>query len=200
MFVIGITGPSGSGKGEVSRILGLHGIPVINADEVYHALLLPPSPCLDALEKAFGQEILAPDGTLDRKALSAIVFSDPEQLCRLNAIAHAFVMERIREELALLRKQGKVAAALDAPQLFEAGAEADCNAVIAVLADRETRIRRIMQRDGLDAMSAAERIDAQRSETFFRTNADYVIENNADTESLRPRVERILAEMGVLPA
>ena len=99
MLVIGLTGPSGAGKGEVSRMLLALGIPVIDADEVYHALLVPPSPCLDAIASAFGKQVLRADGTLDRKALSAIVFSDAAQLQNLNRITHGFVMERIRQEL-----------------------------------------------------------------------------------------------------
>lgn len=198
MLVIGLTGPSGAGKGEVSRMLLALGIPVINADEVYHALLVPPSPCLDAIASAFGKQVLRTDGTLDRKALSAIVFSDAAQLQSLNRITHGFVMERIRRELEVLRKKGYAAAAIDAPQLFEAGADADCEITLAVLADRELRLHRIMQRDGLDAESAARRVDAQRSDDFFRRHADYVLENNGSPEMLRPSLLCILEEVGVL--
>lgn len=200
MLVIGLTGPSGAGKGEVSRMLREFGIPVIDADEVYHALLVPPSPCLDAIGSAFGKQILRADGTLDRKALSAIVFSDPAQLQILNRITHSFVMERIRRDLKVLAQAGHTAAVMDAPQLFEAGADADCQITLAVLADRELRIRRIMQRDGLNEADAVRRIDAQRSDDFFRARADYVLENNADPEQLRPAIERILTETGVLRA
>lgn len=200
MLVIGLTGPSGAGKGEVARHFAAHGLPVINADEIYHDLLIPPSPCLDALVEHFGQQILQADGTLNRAALSATVFSDREKLEALNHIAHRFVMETVRRDLETYREQGVLAAVLDAPQLFEAGAEAECNIVVAVLAERALRIRRIIQRDGLDEASAVRRIDAQKSDLFFRQHADYVIENNGGTESLQIAVDRILREMGVCPA
>lgn len=200
MLVIGLTGPSGAGKGEVARHFSAHGLPVINADEIYHDLLIPPSPCLDALVEHFGQQILQADGTLNRAALSATVFSDREKLKALNHIAHRFVMEAVRRDLEAYREQGVLAAVLDAPQLFEAGAEAECNIVVAVLAERALRIRRIIQRDGLDEASAVRRIDAQKSDLFFRQHADYVIENNGGTESLQIAVDRILREMGVCPA
>lgn len=200
MLVIGLTGPSGAGKGEVARHFSYHGLPVINADEIYHDLLIPPSPCLDALVEHFGQQILQADGTLNRAALSATVFSDREKLETLNHIAHRFVMEAVRRDLEAYREQGVLAAVLDAPQLFEAGAEAECNIVVAVLAERALRIRRIIQRDGLDEASAVRRIDAQKSDLFFRQHADYVIENNGGTESLQIAVDRILREMGVCPA
>ena len=200
MLVIGLTGPSGAGKGEVARHFSSHGLPVINADEIYHDLLIPPSPCLDALVEHFGQQILQADGTLNRAALSATVFSDREKLETLNHIAHRFVMEAGRRDLEAYREQGVLATVLDAPQLFEAGAEAECNIVVAVLAERALRIRRIIQRDGLDEASAVHRIDAQKSDLFFRQHADYVIENNGGTESLQIAVDRILREMGVCPA
>lgn len=200
MLVIGLTGPSGAGKGEVARRFSAYGLPVINADEVYHNLLIPPSPCLDALVEHFGRQILQADGTLNRAALSATVFSDQEKLEALNHIAHRFVMEVVRRDLEDYREQGKLAAVLDAPQLFEAGADADCNIVVAVLAERALRIRRIMQRDGLDEASAVRRTDAQKSDAFFRARADYVIENNGATEHLQSAVDRILCEMGVCPA
>ena len=200
MLVIGLTGPSGAGKGEVARHFAAHGLPVINADEIYHDLLIPPSPCLDALVEHFGQQILQADGTLNRAALSAAVFSDREKLEALNHIAHRFVMEAVRRDLEAYREQGVLAAVLDAPQLFEAGAEAECSIVVAVLAERALRIRRIIQRDGLDEASAVRRIDAQKSDLFFRQHADYVIENNGGTESLQIAVDRILREMGVCPA
>ena len=200
MLVIGLTGPSGAGKGEVARHFAAHGLPVINADEIYHDLLIPPSPCLDALVEHFGQQILQADGTLNRAALSAAVFSDREKLEALNHIAHRFVMEAVRRDLEAYREQGVLAAVLDAPQLFEAGAEAECSIVVAVLAERALRIRRIIQRDGLDEASAVRRIDAQKSDLFFRQHADYVIENNGGTESLQIAVDQILREMGVCPA
>lgn len=198
MLVIGLTGPSGAGKGAVSTLFAEYGIPVIDADSVYHELLVPPSPCLDALCIEFGASILFPDGTLNRKKLAEIVFGDPNALQRLNELSHRFVMEEIRNQLKKLRNQDRLAAVIDAPQLFEAGADRDCNLVISVLADKRLRLERIIERDGIDAESAMRRIDAQRSDEFFRTHSNYIIENNGSIDHLRPEVKRILAEMGVV--
>lgn len=198
MLVIGLTGPSGAGKGAVSALFAEYGIPVIDADRVYHKLLIPPSPCLDALCMEFGATILSNDGTLNRKKLGEIVFGNSNALQKLNEISHRFVMEEIRNQLKKLRNKDLLAAVIDAPQLFEAGADRECNIVVSVLADKRLRLERIIERDDIDAESAMRRMDAQRSDEFFRTHSNYIIENNGSIDHLRPQVKRILAEMGVV--
>lgn len=198
MLVIGLTGPSGAGKGEVSQIFASYGLPIINADHVYHTLLSPPSSCLKELTQHFGSKILTPSGELNRKQLSSLVFSDPNALQALNSIAHRYVMEEIHRQLEHLRRLGTRAAVLDAPQLFEAGADRDCGAVVSVLAQKRMRLERIMERDGIDAESAIRRINAQKSDDYFRTHSNYVIENNGSVEHLRPTVQKILVELGVI--
>ncbi len=198
MLVIGLTGPSGSGKGKVAEIFSAYGLPVINADEVYHQLLVPPSLCLEELTDRFGVGILSADGTLNRRALGAIVFTDPAALEALNTITHHHVMREIRRRLELLRREDTRAAVIDAPQLFEAGAERDCNVIVSVIADKMLRLDRIVRRDGIDAEAAMRRIEAQKGDAFFRSHSDYVIENNSLPEALLPEVRKILCEMGVL--
>ena len=195
---IAIDGPSGAGKSVVSDIFAEHGLPIINADDVYHSLLTPPSECLSELVYAFGPQILTPSGTLDRKALGNLVFSDGELLTQLNEITHKYVMSAIRKRLDDWRREEVLAAVLDAPQLFEAGANKDCNIIVSVLADKETRINRIMRRDGVDRDRAIQRIDAQKSDEFFRKHSDYVIENNGGVASIYPIIQRILTETGVI--
>ena len=198
MLVFGLTGPSGSGKGEVAERFASFDIPVLDADRIYHQLLLPPSPCLSELVRHFGDRILNPDGSLNRRALANIVFSDAKELDELNRIAHSYVMGTIRRKLEHYRNDGISAVLLDAPQLFEAGADKDCNIIISVLSDRENRVRRILARDGISREEAELRIDAQKSDAFFRANSDYIIENNGAPEELRPKVKKILCETGVL--
>ena len=200
MLVIGLTGPTGSGKGTVAELFAGFGLPVIDADTVYHALLEPPSACLDELVAHFGERILTPLGTLDRRALGAIVFSSEEELSHLNAITHKHVMRKIRTLLEELRSRDTLAAVLDAPQLFEAGADSDCNVIVSVLATPALRLERIMRRDGISEDAAHARMQAQRSDAFFRAHSDYVIENNESPEHLLPTVRRILCEMGVVQA
>ena len=198
MLVIGLTGPSGAGKSSVADLFAAHALPVINADEVYHALLIPPSLCLDELTHRFGLGILAPNGTLNRHALAEIVFSDTDALAALNEITHHHVMSEIRRRLEQLRQENVVAVVIDAPQLFEAGAEKDCNVIVSVLAEKQLRLRRIMMRDGITEEAAIGRMAVQKSDEFFRAHSDYVIENNESGDLLSDAVRKILSEMGVL--
>jgi dephospho-CoA kinase len=199
MLVIGLTGPTGAGKGTVAKLFASFGVQIIDADAVYHALLVPPSPCLDELTARFGSSILNPDKTLNRQALGAIVFADQGALADLNAITHRYVMEQIRAELARLRRAQVKVALLDAPQLFEAGADRDCDVVVSVLADEERRLSRITQRDGISPEAARKRMAAQLPDEFFRRNASYIIENNQTPEQLTDAVQAILSEIGGLP-
>ena len=199
MLVIGLTGPSGAGKSTVGEILSSYGIPVLDADAIYHRLLLPPSDCLSELTDAFGREILSSDGTLNRRALASIVFENPAELERLNAISHRHVLKETNRLLRQYREGGASAAVFDAPQLFESGANRFCNVIISVLADPEIRLHRILLRDDITPEAAMKRIAAQKPDSFFRTHSDYVVENNSNPENLIPVVRRILEETGVLP-
>lgn len=197
MQIIGLTGPSGAGKGTVANIFSEFGLPVLDSDEIYHTLLIPPSPCLDTIVARFGSAVLNRDGTLNRTALGNIVFSDPVALQELNGIAHRFVMQEIRLRLAQLEQQGAPAAVLDAPQLFEAHADTLCTTVVSVLADLPLRIRRILKRDNITESLANKRIASQHGDAFFRAHSDYVLENNGDTSDLIPAVRSILTDLEV---
>ena len=198
MLVIGLTGPTGAGKGAVASIFAQYGIPVINADRVYHELITPPSSCLQELVEAFGKQILLANGSLDRRALGGIVFNDPAARERLNSITHRYVMEEVKGQMERLRREGVPVAVFDAPQLFEAGAHKACGAVVSVLAERGLRLERIIARDNLSAEAAMRRILAQKSDEFFKTHSDYIIENNGTLETLSPQVHRILLALGVI--
>ena len=197
MKVIGLTGPTGAGKSTVRELFAAYGIPGIDADSVYHELILPPSACLDELTRIFGKSILLPDGTLDRKTLGKKVFSNARLRAMLNAVTHRHVMKEIHRRLAALEKEGAPAAVLDAPQLFEANAQKDCDAVVAVLANPDFRLARVSSRDGLSKEEVLARMNAQLEEDFFRSHADFVLENNGFPDDLIPGVERILQELQI---
>ena len=180
MVIYGITGPSGAGKSMLCEYCAAHGIPHLDADAIYHALLVPPSEAVDALRAAFGDGILAADGGIDRAALSAIVFHDEEKLALLNKTVLDIVLREIRRRLALLRAEGTRAVAVDAPTLIESGFDRECDRVIAVLSSPEVRIARIMERDGLSRERAEERVMAQKSDDFYRSAADTVLYNDGD--------------------
>ena len=108
-------------------------------------------------------------------------------------------MEEVKTRMERFRREGVPVAVFDAPQLFEAGAHRACGAVISVLADRGLRLERIMMRDGISAEAAMRRIRAQKSDEFFKTHSDYIVENNGNIELLTPKIHRILTELGVIP-
>lgn len=195
MLLIGLTGPSGAGKGLFCSVMHeRYHIPSIDADAVYHALLLPPSPCLDALSGAFGREILSPNGSLDRKALARLVFSPEDsdlreaRISQLNAVTHHFVLERIRELLKSAEEKGETAMILDAPALYESGADAWCDLIVAVTADRETRIDRIVGRDRIPKDAAALRVRGQHPDAFYQEKADAVLRNDGSEDAFSAAV------------
>ena len=197
MKVIGLTGPSGVGKGWVCKQLEQFNIPAIDTDAVYHSLLLPPSPCLDELVMTFGQQILN-DGNLDRSALASIVFSDPQKLKCLNSITHKYILARTDVLLDMYRQRGHKAAIVDAPALFESGYDANCDLVITVLADKDLRLKRIIKRDNLSIQSAQSRINAQKSDEFYASRAKYTLINNGDDIALNQDILSILTKEGLV--
>ncbi|MEE8346802.1 MAG: dephospho-CoA kinase, partial [Dehalococcoidia bacterium] len=121
MYVIGLTGGIGSGKSTVAQMLEGEGAALLSADAVGHEVYLPDQPAWREVVEVFGRQIVAPDRAIDRKKLGAIVFSDPEQLRRLNAITHPRMKELMREKLEEERKRGARVTVLEAALLFDAG-------------------------------------------------------------------------------
>lgn len=200
MMVLGLTGPTGAGKGTVAEVFArLYAIPSVDTDRVYHDLLIPPSTCLNELVSVFGSEILTPDGHLDRAALSRIVFSDAsrEKQTLLNRITHKYVLDRTDEILEEYRRNNVPAALVDAPLLYESGYDAKCDKVIAVLAPMEIRKSRIIARDGLSEERAVARLNMQKADGFYTSKAEYVIINDGDPAMLTEQVRRIVADLGV---
>ncbi len=200
MIVIGITGPSGAGKGVASKYLREKEIHVIDADAVYHDCITPPSDCLEELVRNFGRRILTGDGSLNRPALAATVFGaeNKVKLQLLNRITHKYVVARIRRMVSGLRAVGADACAIDAPLLIEAGLCQDCDLVISVLADPEVRAERISKRDSIDLETALKRIDSQKPDAFYIEASDAVLYNNDTVEALRMSLQSYLAERGVI--
>ena len=195
MLTIGLTGPSGAGKGTVASLFARYGVPSIDTDAVYHDLLVPPSACLNELTARFGEAILSDQGTLDRKALAAVVFAPghEQHLADLNRIAHRHVLCEVRRLLAIYKAEGKSAVLVDAPQLFESGFDTECDFVLAVIASREARMSRIMARDGLDKARATARLDAAKPDGFFREYANAVICNQGAVEDMDAEVRKLLS-------
>ncbi len=192
MKLLGITGPTGAGKSLLCKYLSDHNVVCIDADSVYHSMLLPPSECLDALRRAFGDEVFSPDGKLDRAALGAIVFNDPQKLELLNKTVLRHVVAELRQIVADKRRRGAQAVAIDAPTLIESGLHRDCSIVVSVLAPRDARLNRIRERDSLSHEKALQRVDAQKSDDFYTAASDIVLINDGDPEGFYKKAEELL--------
>ncbi len=195
---IGLTGPSGAGKGAAAKILSDMGFYHFDCDKIYHELLIPPSKCLDGIRLHFGNSVFFDDGDLDRKALAAIVFSEEgreSKLPVLNSITHRYVLEEVLSRAEEMSRNGQLLFTVDAPTLIESGFDSQCDLVISVLADRDIRIERIMERDGLSDISLAEaRIDSQPEDSFYTEKSDCVIYNNGDMGELEAQLKKIIEE------
>ncbi len=188
MKVIGITGPTGAGKTTALRALEQLGGRVVDCDAVYHELLTSSEPMRRELRTRFGSVVFREDGTLDRKALGAVVFENEQALADLNAITHKYVGLAVDEFLENARQEGVKAVAIDAIALIESGIADRCHCTVAVTAPDEVRVRRIMAREGISEEYARLRVGAQKKEDWFRANCTYVLFNDcADAETFQAR-------------
>lgn len=172
MRVIGVTGGTGGGKTTATKIMESMGAYVVDADMVARSIVASGRPALSEISSEWD---VVRDGVLDRKALAKIVFTDEEQLHKLNAITHKYVIEEIKSQLANCKKEIFV---IDAIALFESGLADICDVTVAVIADCDTRCKRIMARDGLTRREAMMRINAQKNDSFYTERADFVVYSN----------------------
>lgn len=194
MIVIGLTGTSGSGKGYLCARLLERGIPSVDTDAIVHGIYVPGTPCVAELASEFGEEILHSDRSVNRRALSQVVFSDPEKLKLLNKIVHRYVLEAVRGKLREYSDLGEKIVFVDAPQLFESGFDRECDYTLAVTADREIRRARLQNRDSLTDEQIRSRMDNQHDDRFFEENCDFVIRNNG-SEDLGDQLDCILTKL-----
>jgi dephospho-CoA kinase len=188
---IGLTGGIGSGKSTVSALLAARGAVIVDADLIAREVVEPGTPGLAAVVEAFGPDVLAADGALDRAALAAVVFADPEARSRLDGIVHPLVRARARE-LAAAAPQDAVLVN-DVPLLVETGQAASYDLVLVVEADAATRVSRLVRR-GLTAEDARARIAAQATDEQRRAVADVVLDNSGTPEQLAEQVDRFWTE------
>ena len=195
MKILGLTGPSGAGKTLFSFFLCAKGYPCINADELYHSMLNPPSTMLDAIRREFGDAFFLEDGELDRKALGKFVFSKKENLELLNATVLPLVIEKMQEIAKDYQKNGAKILVIDAPTLFEAGYDKSCNMTVSILAPADVRIERISERDEISHDDALLRTKAQKDDSFYYERSDRVIVNDSNEDSLKKKAEALIAEL-----
>jgi dephospho-CoA kinase len=210
MLKVGLTGGIGAGKSEVSRLLDEYGAVIVDADKIAREVVEPGTPGLAAVVAEFGEEILAPDGTLDRPKLGSLVFADTERLAALNAIVHPLVGERSAElerqaQEAAQAEQAQQAAAAesaqgqgggavivhDVPLLAENGLAPLYDLVLVVDASPETQMDRLVRLRGMTEGEAAARMAAQATRRERLAVSDIVIKNDGPLEELQARVREV---------
>ncbi|MCS6801074.1 MAG: dephospho-CoA kinase [Chloroflexota bacterium] len=194
MLVVGLTGGIASGKSTVAAMLRERGAAIIDADALGHRVLERGSDSWATLVATFGEGILSDNGEIDRRRLGAIVFADPEQLKRLNAISHPRIRRMALDELAALRARGDVeVAVVEAALLFEGGWDDFCDEVWVVYVPEEIALARLRSRNGLTDAQARERIRAQMPIDEKRARANIVLDNSGSLADLEAQVEEAWA-------
>lgn len=193
MLVLGLTGGIGSGKSTVSALLEKKGAVIIDADRVVRQLQQPGEPVFDAMVEAFGEGIIAPDGTLDRQGVANLVFGDDEKLKTLNAIVHPAVGVRMAEQLAALADTGRVVI-LDVPLLVEKGGYATAGTIV-VDVDPDVAVQRLIEHRGFTEADARARMARQSSREDRLAKADVVIDNSGTVQDLGPQVDALWARI-----
>ena len=199
MLRVGLTGGIASGKSTVARIFRELGAHVIDADGIARDLVAPGSPALVRIVQAFGQEVLGPDGTLNRAALGAAVFADAGKRHLLEGILHPPILEEIDRRLAEVeRADPRGVAVVEAALIFEIGREAGYDAVVVVWAEEDQQRRRLMLRDRLSAEEVGQRLAAQMPLAEKRRRARFVVDNSGDPASCRADAEGVYRELAQL--
>lgn len=196
MYLIGLTGGIAAGKSVVSRRLAELGAVHIDADALARAVVEPGEPALEAIAEHFGRSVIAPDGTLDRAALGAIVFSDAAERSVLNGITHPAVWQRAREIITASQTADPSAVVVyDVPLLAESGADRvmQFDLVVVVNASRATRLDRLMTIRGLSRDDAVHRLDAQATDAQRLAIADVVIDSDGDLGTTLAQADELWA-------
>lgn len=191
MKIIGLTGGIACGKTTVAGMLKKLGAVILDADAISRELTVPGGAALPAIREAFGSEVFLPDGTLDRAALAAQVFSDSEKLQTLNRITHPMVLSRLSEGIAACRENGTPIVILDVPLLFEVHADALADLTVCVTAPEEVQIQRLYTRSGLSREQALGRINSQMPVARKAALSDVVLDTHKPLPQLEEDVQKL---------
>ncbi|MBE6979786.1 MAG: dephospho-CoA kinase [Ruminococcaceae bacterium] len=191
-MILGITGGTGCGKTTLLKEIQKLGGLVLDCDAIYHELLRTDAAMLRAIENRFPGVV--EDGSLNRKKLGAIVFTDEQALLDLNAITHSAVKQEVLRRL----EEKPALAAIDAIGLFEGGLAELCDVTVAVTAPTELRVQRLMQRDGISESYARSRIEAQHEERWFRERCDYTLVNDEEIDAFATKCIAFLRHLGIM--
>lgn len=192
VMIVGITGQTGAGKTTVCEVFQENGFAIINADMITRAVQCKGSPCLKEIDECFKEKVITDEGELDRRAMAKLVFSNKRKLELLNSICYPYITCEILRIIREYSAAGNKLIILDAPTLFESRADDFCELIISVVANKESRLARIMSRDGLTREHALSRMHSQRDEKFFLSNSDFIIRNDKDVRYLRSVSEEVV--------
>lgn len=192
MKKVGLTGGIGSGKSTVAAMLAEAGFPVVDADQIARENMEPGSPVLGEVADAFGHDILREDGTLDRAELARRAFSSKEQTEKLNSITHPAIRAESRRRFEEAEARGEKACIYDMPLLVELGLHREMDLTVVVDVAVEERVRRLVDKRGLDEADARARIKQQLDDDTRKAAADVIIDNNGPKEALEPQVRELI--------
>lgn len=191
VMIVGITGQTGAGKTTICDVFREKGFAIINADMITHTVQCAGSPCLKEISECFKEKVITDSGELDRKAMAKIVFSDKSKLELLNSICYPYITCEVLNLIREYSAKGHKFILLDAPTLFESRADDFCDLIISVIASEDSRLDRIVNRDGISRAEALKRMHSQLDEKFFINNSDFIIKNNKDINYLRSISEEV---------
>ena len=190
-LVVGLTGQTGSGKTTVANILKKNGCLIIDADLIAREIVEPGHKCLLELKEEFGDIICNKDGTLNRRILASIAFSNKEKTNKLNNITHPFIVSKINEIIKDNDNKCRIMI-IDAALLIESGLNKICKIVISIIAPENIRINRIIKRDFITKEEAIKRVKSQNNEEFYRSNSSYVLDGTQDKYIIYEKIKEIL--------
>jgi len=189
---IGLTGGIACGKSTVSRMLKDRDVPLVDADEIARDIVRPGTPGLKSIINLFGEEVLLPDGSLDRRKLGQMVFGTPDRLHSLEAITHPLIREEVRRRRRLFEGMGVPLAIYDIPLLFETNSKDQFDAVIVVSCTKGQQKERLMRRNQWTEDEIEMRIASQLPIAIKEQQADFVLSNNRDEQNLLKEFNRLM--------
>lgn len=189
---IGLTGGIACGKSTVSRMLKDRDVPLVDADEIARDIVRPGTPGLKSIIGLFGEEVLLPDGSLDRRKLGQMVFGNPDRLHSLEAITHPLIREEVRRRRRLFEGMGAPLAIYDIPLLFETNSKDQFDAVIVVSCTKGQQKERLLRRNQWSEDEIEMRIASQLPIASKEQQADFVLSNNRDEQNLLKEFNRLM--------
>ena len=191
-MVIGVTGNSGSGKSEISKILSNKiNAKIIDADKVGKELYTPGQEYYNKILELFGNKVLEKNNKLNRNKIAEIIYNNESEREKLNNLTYKYVVDEIKKRI---KKEKNINIIIDAPLLFESKLDEICDITVAVLAEKSLKINRICTRDNIEQKIAISRLAIQKEDSYYQKKADYIVTNNGKKDEIN--LEEICTRIG----